>query len=59
MFIAGINLLSLGEICMMAHFHSSKNKEEEKTETTTGTPLIETATSQFLANMTNINNFKL
>ena len=37
MFIAGINLLSPGEICMMAHFHSfatimfqKKKKKEEK-----------------------------
>ena len=38
MFIAGINLLSPGEICMMAHFHSfatimfqkRRRKEEKK-----------------------------
>ena len=37
MFIAGINLLSPGEICMMAHFHSFatimfQNKKEEEEE---------------------------
>ena len=38
MFIAGINLLSPGEICMMAHFHSFatimfQKKEEKKKKT--------------------------
>ena len=62
MYIAGINLLSPGEICMTAHFHCfatiifPPNKEEKKRETTTGSALIETATSQQIFNTFSKNN---
>ena len=66
MFIAGINLLSPGDICMMAHFHCfvtisfQKKEEEKKRETTTGSAFIETANSQQMFTTFSINNeFKL